>query len=226
MDIVLVSEADIGMDRSGNRDTVSDLAESIGTGHAAGVEFIELDLGDEREMVEFAGETNCAGLHCNAILSRLRFDDVAIIPLDCGGAWCHGRPGKGQRRVGDRIALGARIVSQGPLWAFSVHFESEGGPDDRAAEAERLVDGLNEVCPNEATVVGGDFNVSALSSEAVTGKRPVAVDEEIHELMFKVLRNAGFEWTACNAAGPTTRRHPRDIGYTPKKIDWMFTRNA
>ncbi|NKB79971.1 hypothetical protein HED49_20590 [Ochrobactrum daejeonense] len=45
-DIVLLSEADIGMARSGNRHTVADLARDLGMSYAYGVEFVEMGLGD------------------------------------------------------------------------------------------------------------------------------------------------------------------------------------
>ena len=224
-DIALLSEADIGMCRSGNRDTVSDLAKALGMGHATGVEFVELGLGDKREMVECAGGANAESLHCNAVLSRFKLDRAVVVPLDPGGAWFAGKPGMGQRRIGGRISIGARILLPQPLWAFSAHFESEGGPEDRAGEAERLVGAIDALCQGESAVVGGDFNFCALHPETVAGTRPMS-DLDLHEPAFGVFKRAGFGWAECNAAGPTTRRHPWQEVYSPKKIDWMFVRRA
>ncbi|MCE2522204.1 MAG: endonuclease/exonuclease/phosphatase family protein [Rhodobacteraceae bacterium] len=225
IDVALLSEADIGMCRSGNLDTISDLAQSLRMGHAAGVEFIELGLGDERETEEHVGGVNLGGLHCNAVLSKFRIEDAAVIPLGPGGDWFAGKPGKGQRRVGCRVAVGARIAAAAPLWAFAVHFESEGRPADRAAEAEKLVAGLEAVGANGATVVGGDFNFNGIPPGENEGSGR-ALKPELHEPAFRVMREAGYEWSMCNAPGPTTRRHPWHNGHKPLKIDWMFIRNV
>jgi hypothetical protein len=48
-DVVLLTELDIGMARSGNRHTVRELAHMLGAGYAFGVEYVELGLGDDRE---------------------------------------------------------------------------------------------------------------------------------------------------------------------------------
>ena len=54
-DVTLLSELDIGMARSGNRHTVAALSERLDAGYAFGVEYVELGLGDNREMAWHAG---------------------------------------------------------------------------------------------------------------------------------------------------------------------------
>ena len=144
-DIVLLSEVDIGMARSGNRHTVAELAVALGMGYAYGIEFVELGLGDEREEEWHQGERNTAGFHGNAILSRFPLHDFALIRLDQGGRWFGERPdlGKGpaQRRIGGRMALAAR-VADGDLVVVTVHLESDSTALDRAAQTERLLAAL------------------------------------------------------------------------------------
>ena len=225
-DIALLTEADIGMFRSGNKDTIAELADRLGMGQAAGVEFVELGAGDDRETAECRGGENSAGLHCNAVLSGTRIDGAAILPLDPGGAWFAGKPGKGQRRVGGRNAVGIRISAPMHLWAIAVHFESEGTSRDRAKEAERLVAAIDCFCGEDAAaVVGGDFNFNALPASAHSIGAG-AENPETYEGTFTVMKEAGFCWETCNASGPTTRRHPWDKGYFPKKLDWLFVRGV
>lgn len=225
VDVALLSEADIGLVRSGNRDTIADLASELGMNHVAGVEFIELGLGDERETAECAGGVNAAGLHCNAILSRFSIVEAIAIPLGPGGDWFAGKPGKGQRRVGSRIALGACIAASIPIWVFSIHFESEGGPIDRSGEAKRFVASLETANIGEVAIAGGDFNFSVLPDEAFANLG-TDLDLGACEPAFGVFQEAGFEWSRCNAPGPTTRPHPWTTDYKPKKIDWMFMRKV
>ena len=224
-DIALLTEMDIGMARSGNIDTIESLGSALSFSHAAAVEFIELGLGDVREEAECAGTPNRSGLHCNAVLSRWRISEAEIIPLDDGGRWFWGMKEKGQRRVGGRHALAVRIAGKIPFWAVAAHFESEGGPDSRRRESERLAAGIASVCGSEPVVLGGDFNFAALPP--THDLRPSWFgNPEVHEPSFAVLADAGFEWRAANTGGATTRNHPWHPPLAGRKIDWLFVRGA
>jgi len=218
-DVVLLTEADIGMARSGNRHTVRDLAEALGMGWAYGVEFVELGLGDARESEWHADEDNRVGLHGNAILSRHPLLDPVIIPLDAGGTWFAGRSGN-QRRLGGRMAIAARLGTPRPLWLVAAHLESHSDAADRGRQGERLVAAIDRLVPAGAGVVlGGDFNTTEV---------PGSLDDpEAVEPLFAVLRAAGFDWQRCNAPGPTQRTRPDGTPVPPfAKLDWLFTRHA
>lgn len=216
-DVVLLTEADIGMARSGNRHTVRDLAEALGMGWAYGVEFVELGLGDARECEWHADEDNRVGLHGNAILSRHALLDPVIIPLDAGGTWFAGRSGN-QRRLGGRMAIAARLDTPRPLWLVAAHLESHSDAADRARQGERLVAAIDRLVPAGAGVVlGGDFNT----------KEALGSLEAPEEPLFAVLRDDGFDWHRCNAPGPTQRTRPDGTPAPPfAKLDWLFTRHA
>lgn len=216
-DVVLLTEADIGMARSGNRHTVRDLAEALGMGWAYGVEFVELGLGDARESEWHADDDNRAGLHGNAILSRHPLLDPVIIPLDAGGTWFAGRSGN-QRRLGGRMAIAARLDAPRPLWLVAAHLESHSDAADRARQGERLAAAIDRLVPAGAGVVlGGDFNT----------KEALGSLEAPEEPLFAVLRDAGFDWRRCNAPGPTQRTRPDGTPVAPfAKLDWLFTRHV
>ncbi|MCY4541276.1 MAG: hypothetical protein OXB95_02605 [Rhodobacteraceae bacterium] len=224
-EIVLLSEMDIGMARSGNRDTIAELAELLDMGHASGVEFVELGLGDEREVAECSGMANRLGLHCNAVLSSCEFTRAEIVRLGAGGQWLAGRTGKGQPRVGGRIAVMVCVNRESPLWLVAVHFESEDGPSDRLREAELLVSDIALHCGDGPVVIGGDFNFNSLAAAGMAGDQLLASPEE-HEPAFSLLRTAGFAWEAANTTCPTTRRHPWDGNFVSQKIDWFFVRGV
>ncbi|WP_051248645.1 endonuclease/exonuclease/phosphatase family protein [Inquilinus limosus] len=218
-DVVLLTEADIGMARSGNRHTVRDLAEALGMGWAYGVEFVELGLGDARECEWHADEDNRVGLHGNAILSRHPLLDPVIIPLDAGGTWFAGRSGN-QRRLGGRMAVAARLDAPRPLWLVAAHLESHSDAADRARQGERLVAALDRLVPAGAGVVlGGDFNTKEASGSLEA--------PEAEEPLFAVLRDAGFDWRRCNAPGITQRTRPDGTPEPPfARLDWLFTRHV
>lgn len=225
-DALLLSEADVGMARSGNRHTIRELAGAAGEGYLFGVEFVELDLGDAQEMRDHAGGRNACGLHGNAIVSRLRLDRPHLIPLEESGRWFAGFEGA-QRRIGGRIALAARVAhAPRPLWLVSLHLESKTDPADRQSQVRVLLRALERLIGDEACIIGGDFNTKALP-RGEDGRRALLEEPERSEPLFADLRDAGFAWAEANRAAPTQRdgpskTHPRPFG----KLDWLFVRGV
>ena len=227
-EIVLATEMDVGMARSGQRDTVRDLARLLGMGWVFGVEFVELRLGNPSERRRCAGQVNASGLHGNAILSRVPLRDAALIPLDKGGDWYAGSPkGDGQRRVGGRMAVSARVETGfGPVAVASVHFESESDPAGRAVQAARLAGQMQRIYGDGPCVIGGDLNTHAFHDAGVDAATMLADPEET-EPAFRIFADAGFEWRDANTGLPTTRLHPHDPPTRPvTAIDWLLTRGV
>ncbi len=219
----LLSEIDAGMARSANRHGPRALAEAAGWGYVFGVEFVELDLGDPREIAEHAGAANALGFHGNAILSPLALVDPHLIPLDESGLWFAGRAGA-QHRIGGRIAVMARVAeAPKPLWLVAVHLESKTDPADRAAQMARLCAGIERVAPGAACVIGGDLNTKALPPEEGSWFEELAA----HEPLFAHAARAGFDWRAANTPAPTQRTGPAGKPHPPfRKLDWLLTRGV
>lgn len=224
-DIVLATEMDHGCARSGQRHTTADLAAELGFGYVFGVEFVELALGDARETAAHAGTPNRHGLHGNAVLSRWPITAAALIPLDDGAAWYENDLKQGQRRIGGRNGIAALIATPGgPVAVAAVHFESESTPRSRAVEAARLLRVFDSFAAGAPAIIGGDFNVAALSRAGLDAAAMLAVPEEI-EPTFAAFADHGFDWRDANLPGVTTRKHPHDDPAKPDiKIDWLFVR--
>jgi len=228
VDVLLASEMDVGMARSGQRNTVRDLARALGMGWVFGVEFVELRLGNPRDRRAYDGQVNNAGLHGNAILSRLPLRDAALLPLDAGGHWFVASPkGDGQRRVGGRMAICARVETGfGLLTVAATHFESESDPAGRALQAARLAGGIERTYDSGPCVLGGDLNTHDFYDTGVDRDRMLAAPGET-EPAFDVFAEARFDWRASNTGLPTTRRHPDDPPDRPAtSIDWLLTRDV
>jgi len=229
-DVVLLSETDLGMARSGNRHTTADLAAALGMGYVYGVEFVELSLGDQREQQWHRNERNAVGFHGNAILSRLPLTDIALIRLDTGGRWFAGRAGE-QRRIGGRMAIAARIAagvgmngSSADLIAVSLHLESDSDAQDRAQQMTRLLAALNARYGQARMVIGGDCNTAELPRCA--DPRAWADRCEAYEPLFDVMAGAGFSWRDANDMAPSQRQRPDGMPLPPfNRIDWLFTRD-
>jgi endonuclease/exonuclease/phosphatase family metal-dependent hydrolase len=233
-DVVLLSEVDRGMARSGNVDVFAALTTAAG---AFGVEFVELSLGDANEREALAAteggpSENDLGLHGNAVLSRIGLDDACVLRLDAGGDWFDEQ--RGQPRVGGRCAVAGRA---GPLVVVSVHLESGSTAEERATQLERLLVLVDErFGPAAPTVVGGDLNTFGAPIRDLADRRAVqAMRQEAptrfswpvpHEPLFAVVAAArGFEWVDANVAAPTTYHGPDALpDHVPLHIDWLLVR--
>ncbi|MGD1877867.1 MAG: endonuclease/exonuclease/phosphatase family protein [Kiloniellaceae bacterium] len=223
-DICLLSEMDLGMARSGNRDTTADLAGELGLGHAYGVEFIELGHGDPREEAAHADTPNQAGLHGNAVATRFAIDRTAMLPLDGGGLWFAGDDAGKQRRVGGRMAVAVRHLLPEPLWVIAAHFESRLDALDRDREMRVLLAHVGTLCGEEPVLIGGDFNCKSIQEAGLFGEEVLKTPHD-GEPMFTRMAEAGFDWWTCNSPGVTTRRHSwQDQANPRKKLDWFFSR--
>lgn len=223
-DVLLLTEADLGMARAGNRHTVADLADALGMGYAYGVEFLELGLGDPRERHWHEGETNSVGFHGNALLSRLPFTDVALIRLDDGAVWWIDAEGD-QRRLGWRMAIAARVETDaGPILTVVVHLESKSDAADRSAQVARLLAAVEAMAGGLPVIIGGDLNTNALPLDAPDSW---LASPEFHEPLFSRMAEAGFDWLASNTEHPTLRMRPDGTPVGPyRRIDWLFTRGV
>jgi endonuclease/exonuclease/phosphatase family metal-dependent hydrolase len=224
--VTLFSEVDLGMARSGNVHTIRDLIVGSGEGYLYGIEFVELDLGGADEVERCAGRSNAQGLHGNAIVTGLALERPCLIPLEENGLWFPGINGL-QRRIGGRMALAARVAqAPRPLWIVSTHLESKTDPADRQTQIGALLRALDDIAPNEACVIGGDFNTKALPRG--DDERHLLLDApERFEPLFADLRAAGFEWQPANLALPTqtpgpTNKHEPPFG----KLDWLVVRGV
>lgn len=214
-DIALLSEVDNGMARTGQRHTARDLAASLGMSYAFGVEFLELELGNETELEFCRDDFNRHGFHGNAVLARTGLQTPVMIRLEPHGHWF--RPESPAHRIGTRCAIaGVVMTTQGPLCVVSVHLENSAGTDYREAEIVRLLDALQGLVGDMPVIIGGDLN-TGLSTDG---------DVE-QETLFAQAASRGF----ARHGGPldqTTTRASR-VSRSPRrawKLDWFLTRGV
>ena len=226
-DVMLLTELDVGMARSGNRHTVRELAQMLGAGYAFGVEYVELGLGDDREKIWHMNESNAFGLHGNAVLSKAPLDRPVVVRLDDGARWFAGEQSTNERRIGARMAMIASLdVGGTPLLVASVHLESSTDAADRAAQVAVLLKTIEQRADGRTVVIGGDFNTSALPP-AETDDGAWFDDAASYEPMFARFSDAGYQWHAANTRAVTERMRPDGMPRPPyRKIDWFFTRGA
>ncbi|WP_457152273.1 endonuclease/exonuclease/phosphatase family protein [Mesorhizobium sp. P5_C1] len=233
-DVVLLSEVDEGMARSGNGHPLRALADQLGHAFAYGVEFVELDAGNAAERSATGGASNAEGFHGNAVISAVPLLRPFLVRLDAAGGWF--RPERGQPRIGGRMAIGGQVqVGNRRVTVVSVHLENRTDPDGRAVQTRHLLDAIDKYDPQAPVLLGGDFNTLTASHEdrhddpqawaaRIAAEPDRLIDVEPHEPLFAILAGRGYDWKAANRLDlPTQRREagdPTPIGH----IDWFFTR--
>ncbi|MBM3789415.1 MAG: hypothetical protein FJW35_03585 [Acidobacteria bacterium] len=209
-DVLLINEADAGMNRSGNRHVARDLAAALGMNMAYGAAYLELTKGTGAELTT-PGE-NRESLQGNAVLSRHPILEAAAVPLP----QCFEPYEFSEQRYGRRCCIWARLRIGGgrELWAGSTHLEVRNTPACRARQMRHLLANL-PAGAGEAVILGGDLNTggfrrgTALRTLAslwrLVGRPPEGVKEELRhpergsEPLFREARKAGFFWEGLNS---------------------------
>ena len=227
VDVWLISEADWGMARSGNRHVTRDLALTLGLGYAYGIEFLELTKGEAAEL-DTPGD-NTWSLHGNAILRRwpLAAPRVVRLPVRC--TWAEGT----QARIGGRMALLAELeTAAGAVTLASVHLENRATPQGRLDQMQTVLAAIPAGAP---AIIGGDLNTATIdggrdeelfSIPELLERDPARLRRpEPYEPLLASVRAAGFVVDDVNAVDvPTCVPFGiRDPAYW-LKLDWLFTR--
>ena len=162
-DVLLISEADRGCTRSGDRNVAREYARALGMYYVYGVEFVELP-----RVLGPSGRIRSRCEHGNAIVSRYPLGNVRVIRHARTRSWSSRTQRVlrvGQPRFGGRVAVAADVrIGERLLRVYAVHFESghlRFGPRARdgyrVAQAGELVDDAAGL--EHGVVIGGDMNV-------------------------------------------------------------------
>jgi len=214
-DVLLLSEVDIGMERSGNHNVADELASRLGYDYVFGNSYVSFD--GVRQ-----GADNQLGLHGNAVLSRFpirRFDNVSIFVTKDKFA-------SSEPRLGHKKGLIAEIDAPfGPMAVVVAHLDSHGSPRQRAAMLRDLLGALDAGGYPRSVVVGGDLNTSTYDVESLwrlvrnvggklmRGGFPHAIDHYMRPYaryereVFDVFGELGFEWEPFNDLDAPTFRY-------------------
>ncbi|ASY65089.1 hypothetical protein SJ05684_c36760 [Sinorhizobium sojae CCBAU 05684] len=210
--LVMLSEMDNGMARTGQRHTTADVATMLGMQYAYGIEFLELGLGSDTERDFCKDDANEKGFHGNALLTSVPLRRPFLERLWGERLWFTDTD---QPRLGERIAVGAVIETEaGPFVAVSTHLESATTAAYRERQVKELVERLDAAFPALPMLIGGDLN---------TGNH-IGGDFEA-EGLFAMSAARGFTRHGGPIDQMTTR--PSLITRWPKramKLDWFLAR--
>ena len=211
-DIVLLSEMDDGMARTGQHHGTAEIAASLGMRYIYAVEFLELGLGSPIERDFCRDDHNAKGFHGNALMAMTHLRQPFALRLEGHRQWFSDPE---QPRLGERVAVGAVVATEtGPLLAISTHLESACPAAHREAQMAGLIKMIDQSFPGLPVVIGGDLNTGNHAGGDWRG-----------EGLFVVARSAGFTAHGGPEETPTTR--PSLLTRFPDramKLDWFLTR--
>ncbi len=213
-DVYLLTEADIGMARSGNRAVAQEIARELGLCYSFAPCYLNLSKGAGWERMA-VGE-NELGLHGNAILSRYPIRAVRAIHLRNGIDKMAGR----EKRLGRQAALAAEIEFPNyRAMAVCVHLDANSSQAHRSGQIRDVVRNLSTHPP---VVLGGDWNTSTYNSshanyaifgfwlrvmmgvENVISNHYLHPERRFERGLFNLLEAHGFEYRQSNRLGEPT----------------------
>ena len=214
-DIILLSELDMGLHRTGQIESVRYLAVNLGMSYVFAPEFFELPV-QNPDRAAPDGRRDRLGYHGNAVLARGGLGDATAIYLDETADW-FSRPRTGRARVGRRVAVAVQVTVASRYCLFvSVHLESDCGPEGRRAQVRTLLQAIGTIAQGQPVLVGGDFNAGAGTPGF----------DWRNETFFELFEAAGFAWSPFNGQWPTSRksRVANAASQGVATYDWFFWR--
>jgi endonuclease/exonuclease/phosphatase family metal-dependent hydrolase len=228
-DILLLSEVDHGMGRSGNRHVARELAAALGMGYAFAVSYVALedDVGENA-----AGVASTLALAGNAILSRAPF--VRAVNADVPAV--RDKFGSSEKRLGRKRAAVAAIASEvGPITFAQAHLDSNADARQRCAQLAAILDEAERIAGGPI-VLGGDLNTTTYQYSStlrlardlvhklvVTGfagtiDNYLTPERRYETPLFELLARRGFALDGFNERGGGTIRYDFNEPYAIQKV--------
>ncbi|MGD9590397.1 MAG: endonuclease/exonuclease/phosphatase family protein [Pyrinomonadaceae bacterium] len=233
-DVLLLSELDHGMARSGNRFVARELAERLGLNYAFAPVYIALQKGSGVEAA-VDGE-NTRSIHGLAMFSKWPMRNVHAVPLPNGKDKMWGK----EKRLGWLRALIANIEHPaGAFRAVTVHLDAHCSREHRRRQMQIILDHLETLDPLP-TLIGGDWNTTTFNSQNSTraimgywrrvfmGPKNVARNHLPHperyfeRPLFRMLEERGYSFRDLNEIGTgTLHYHVESIEKNTNLRDWV-----
>ncbi|MEW6733068.1 MAG: endonuclease/exonuclease/phosphatase family protein [Acidobacteriota bacterium] len=233
-DLLLLTETDLGMARSQNRNVARELAFALAMNYYFLPSYINLCKGSGIES-DFTGENGLA-LHGNAILSRYPISDLQRIPLrNAKDKMC----GK-EKRLGNQQVLAATIqFPQQPLRAVCIHLDALSSQLQRQQQMNSILAHL-QAPAGQPVLLAGDWNTSTYNSRTallaicgfwyrvlmgvgnvITNHYPYP-ERYFEAGLFRYLKQSGFDYENCNELGVGTNHyHTKDFKRYKNLSDWV-----
>jgi endonuclease/exonuclease/phosphatase family metal-dependent hydrolase len=233
-DLLLLTELDHGMARSGNHLVAPELAAALRLNYAFAPVYIALQKGSGVE-ADVEGE-NTTSLHGLAMFSRYPMRNIHTVPLPNGKDKMWGK----EKRIGHLRALIADIDHPaGVFRAVTVHLDAHCSRAHRRQQMKIILDHLDTL-PPLPTMIGGDWNTTTFNSQnarrailgywrrVFMGPKHVAKNHLPHperyfeRRLFNELESRGYRYRPFNEVGTgTLHYHIESIEKNTNLRDWV-----
>ncbi|MGI8468929.1 MAG: endonuclease/exonuclease/phosphatase family protein [Pyrinomonadaceae bacterium] len=233
-DVLLLTELDYGMARSGNRFVARELAGKLKLNYAFAPVYIALQKGSGIE--EFAAGENTKSLHGLAIFSKYLLKNVHTVALPNGKDKMRGK----EKRLGFLRALIADIQHPaGDFRAVTLHLDAHSSRKHRRLQMRIVLEHLEKL-PKLPVIIGGDWNTTTYNAQNSTrailgywrrvlmGVRNVArnhfphPDRYFEKELFSELARRGYDYKSLNEEGAGTLHYDMDnVAYNKNLRDWV-----
>ncbi len=234
-DVLLLTELDCGMARTGNAHVARELAALLEMNYAFAPCYLALNKGSGIE-AHVAGE-NTHALHGNALFSRHPLARVHAISLPNGKDKMRGK----EKRLGNQRAVVADVAHPAGMFrAVSLHLDAHSTQRHRHRQMRLVLEHLARLEPRLPVLVGGDWNTSTYNarraSYAILGyARRVAMgvgnvvrnhypypERWFERELFRELERRGYDYRELNALGVCTLHYDvSDATVNTNMGDWI-----
>ena len=233
-DVMLLTELDYGMARSGNRFVAREIAERLNLNYAFAPVYIALQKGSGVE-AEAEGD-NTRSIHGLAMFSKWPMENVHAVALPNGKDKMWGK----EKRLGSLRALFADIEHpSGEFRAVTVHLDAHCSRAHRRMQMKIILDHLDTL-PPLPTLIGGDWNTTTFNAQnarraimgywrrVMMGVKNVVTNHYPHpdryfeKGLFGDLESRGYEYKSLNQLGAGTIHY--DVSSIEKNTnlrDWV-----
>ncbi len=233
-DILLLTELDHGMARSGNRFVAQEIARQLKLNYAFAPVYIPLQKGSGVES-DMKGQ-NTTSIHGLGLFSPHRLSNVHAIPLPNGKDKMWGK----EKRLGWLRALIADFAHPaGDFRAVTVHLDAHCSRAHRHLQMKIILDHL-ETLPPMPTIIGGDWNTTTYNAQNATraimgywrrvmmGVKNVVrnhlphPDRHFERRLFRELESRGYDYKSLNELGVGTLHYDvESIEKNTNLRDWV-----
>jgi len=234
-DLLLLTEVDLGMARTGNRHIAREIGSALGYNYAFAPCYIALNKGSGLESA-VSGENEQA-LHGNALFSRHPLLEAHSLAIPNGKDLMWGK----EKRLGSQRAVIATIDHPtGAFRAVSLHLDAHSSQRHRWRQMRIVLDHLESLRPALPVLIGGDWNTSTYDSSRASytilgycrrvlmGVRNVLQnhypypDRWFERHIFRGLEKRGYEYRSLNEPGACTLHYNiDDLAANHRMADWI-----
>lgn len=234
-DVLLLTELDYGMARTGNEFVARRVASELGMNYVFAPCYLSLNKGSGLES-EVAGENHQA-LHGNAVLSPHPLVNAHAVALPNGKDKMRGK----EKRLGSQRACIADVAHPaGTFRAVSLHLDAHSTQRHRRRQMRIVLDHLAGLRPALPVLIGGDWNTSTYNSRraiysiagffrrVMMGVRHVIENHYVYPErwfergLFRDLERRGYDFRGLNEMGVGTLHYDvKDLAANVNMGDWV-----